>query len=113
MQERYCQNPTCHTRDTVSRIRGVKGAKVLRTKKITYLNHYNKCFNYFCDQTCLMNWLQENIDRCIGTIGLITKPSETPINIIEEVRQDYYGKDFIVKTIIPLSNLEEYNNARE
>ena len=113
MSERYCQNPTCHTRNTFSRIRGVKGAKVLRTKKITRSYDYLLYLNYFCDQTCMLNWLNKNIDRCIGTLGLITKPSETPIDIVNEQRKDYYGNDYTRKTVVPLSNLEESNNARE
>jgi len=113
MSERYCQNPTCHTRNTFSRIRGVKGAKVLRTKKITNKYDYTKYLNYFCDYTCMINWLNKNIDRCVLTLGLITKPSETPIDIVNEERKDYYGNDYTRKTVVPLSNLEESNNVRE
>ena len=113
MSERYCQNPTCHTRNTLSRIRGVKGAKVLRTKKITHQYDYSKYLNYFCDYTCMINWLNENIDRCIATLGLITKPSETPVQITEKICKDWSGNDYIERKVIPLSRLEEYNNARE
>ena len=31
-----CQGPSCHTYDTQSRVRGVKGAKVLRTRNARY-----------------------------------------------------------------------------
>ena len=30
----WCHNPKCHTYHTTDRIRGVKGSKVLRTRKI-------------------------------------------------------------------------------
>ena len=30
----WCHGPECHTRHTVDRVRGVKGSKVLRTRKI-------------------------------------------------------------------------------
>ena len=31
----YCHGPNCHTYHTQSRIRGVKGNKVLRTRKVS------------------------------------------------------------------------------
>ena len=30
----WCHGPSCHTQHTQDRIRGVKGSKVLRTKKV-------------------------------------------------------------------------------
>jgi hypothetical protein len=33
-----CQGPKCHTYDTQSRVRGVKGSKVLRTRNARYDN---------------------------------------------------------------------------
>ena len=30
----WCHGPNCHEKHTVDRIRGVKGSKVLRTRKI-------------------------------------------------------------------------------
>ena len=40
----WCHGPECHKSHTQDRIRGVKGPKVLRTKKVT--NRYNSIFNY-------------------------------------------------------------------
>ena len=34
----WCHGPECHTRHTVDRVRGVKGSKVLRTRKIKINN---------------------------------------------------------------------------
>ena len=34
----WCHGPSCHTQHTQDRIRGVKGSKVLRTKKIKQFN---------------------------------------------------------------------------
>ena len=31
-----CQGPNCHTYDTLSRVRGTKGNKVLRTRNARY-----------------------------------------------------------------------------
>ena len=36
----WCHGPQCHEKHTVDRVRGVKGSKVLRTRKIK-LNHWN------------------------------------------------------------------------
>jgi hypothetical protein len=38
MSKHICQGPKCHTYDTQSRIRGVKGSKVLRTRNARYDN---------------------------------------------------------------------------
>jgi len=40
-QFNWCHGPHCHTYHTLGRIRGVKGNKVLRTRKISQSSHYN------------------------------------------------------------------------
>ena len=37
----WCHGPTCHEQHTQDRIRGVKGSKVLRTRKLRE-NDYNQ-----------------------------------------------------------------------
>jgi hypothetical protein len=51
----WCHGPSCHTQHTQDRIRGVKGSKVLRTKKIKQFNTqpYINFYNYFCSQWLL------------------------------------------------------------
>ena len=39
----WCHGPNCHEKHTVDRVRGVKGSKVLRTRKIK-LNQYIDLF---------------------------------------------------------------------
>ena len=36
----WCHGPSCHKSHTVDRVRGVKGSKVLRTRKVK-LNNWN------------------------------------------------------------------------
>ena len=53
----WCHGPECHTYSTQDRVRGSKGSKVLRTRKIkqnTDREWYdiNNAYNYFCSQTC-------------------------------------------------------------
>ena len=38
----WCHGPECHERHTVDRVRGVKGSKVLRTRKVPIKNWNRK-----------------------------------------------------------------------
>ena len=54
----WCHGPSCHKSHTQDRIRGVKGSKVLRTKKVQQHNtrswyNANSFMNYFCSQWLL------------------------------------------------------------
>ena len=95
----WCHGPRCHKRNTTTRVRGVKGSKVLRTIKIA-LNGYraNSIWKYFCDQTCMHNFIHKHIEQFIA---LHPRPEalETPIEIEVETRQDYYGNDYKTKVI--------------
>ena len=53
----WCHGPDCHKQHTQDRIRGVKGNKVLRTRKVSFnpnASWYNEnsSSNYFCSQGC-------------------------------------------------------------
>ena len=61
----WCHGPSCHKSHTQDRIRGVKGSKVLRTKKVslpTRPEHINM-YSYFCSQGCKMDWLNHNMQN--------------------------------------------------
>ena len=49
----WCHGPKCHKSHTQDRIRGVKGSKVLRTRKIAQ-NNWNSTtqWSHFCSQGC-------------------------------------------------------------
>ena len=71
----WCHGPKCHEKHTVDRVRGVKGSKVLRTRKIK-LNNWNRnkrWSNYFCSQGCYndfaINTLAEIISYCTEDRG--------------------------------------------
>ena len=56
----WCHGPNCHTHQTQSRIRGSGDNKVLRTIKIKqgrYNNYQNGIWDYFCNQSCLMDFI--------------------------------------------------------
>ena len=49
----WCHGPSCHKKHTVDRVRGVKGSKVLRTRKIPTRNRQELYwYDYFCSQNC-------------------------------------------------------------
>ena len=75
----WCCGPNCHKRHTTTRIRGVKGNKVLRTKKIRQNGWTKDTYHeYFCDQTCLMDFIKEHFTSVIA-LGPRTEALETPI----------------------------------
>ena len=103
-----CQGPECHTYNTQSRLRGPKGNKVLRTRKARFDSNVNRDWiqdweYYFCDNRCLQDWLKAHIANLINYVGLKTRPSETPVDIETETRQDWSGREY-TRTTIKLLN---------
>ena len=76
----WCHGPECHTKHTVDRVRGVKGSKVLRTRKIK-INQWNRdgWSSYFCSQGCYDNFTVKHLQQVIA-IAPRTECLETPIN---------------------------------
>ena len=75
----WCHGPECHTKHTVDRVRGVKGSKVLRTRKVKTTNwNEGKWYNYFCSQNCYDNFANKYIQQVIA-IAPRTECLETPI----------------------------------
>ena len=102
----WCHGPNCHKRHTTTRIRGVKGNKVLRTKKIRQ-NGWTRDtqWEYFCDQTCLMDFIREHYLEFVR-LHPRTEPLETPINVREETQVTRWdGHEYKTKVIDKLSNV--------
>ena len=76
----WCHGPECHEKHTVDRVRGVKGSKVLRTRKIK-INNWNRdnWLSYFCSQGCYDNFTNKHIQQVIA-IAPRTECQETPIH---------------------------------
>jgi len=86
----WCHGPECHKRHTTTRVRGVKGSKVLRTIKIR-ADRMN-IWKYFCDQTCLMNFISKHYREFI-TLYPRPEALETPIEVTKETYDSpYWGK---------------------
>ena len=88
----WCHGPRCHKRETTTRVRGVKGHKVLRTVKIALNSNWirDTQWEYFCDQTCMHDFIKKHIQEFVR-IHPRTEALETPVEVIKEVRQGYNG----------------------
>jgi len=92
----WCHGTNCHKSRTQDRVRGVKGSKVLRTRKIkqeTNREWYSPddVFNYFCSQGCLMDFMKNNLIRVVA-LAPRNEPLETPINDPKKTDRAYYGQ---------------------
>jgi hypothetical protein len=97
-------------------VRGPKGNKVLRTRTARYdMNEFEnnswayRWEFYFCDERCMLNWLREHMIQLMNYVGLKTKPQETPIDVIKEVKQGWRGE--YIDTTIKLLNEPEQDDT--
>ena len=91
----WCHGPQCHTRATQDRVRGSKGSKVLRTRKIKqHRNEYydvNRAWNYFCSNGCQNDFWREH-GNAIRQIAPRLEPLETPI---EDPKKTKHVSDYV------------------
>ena len=100
----WCHGPRCHKRHTTTRIRGVKGSKVLRSVKINVSGAYPKgVWKYFCDQTCMHDFIATHIEQFVQ-LHPRTEALETPIDVVVENREDYFGNPYKQKVIKEVDN---------
>ena len=101
---RWCHGPKCHENKTQDRIRGVKGSKVLRTRKIKlYSEPYTNFYDYFCSNGCYNDYANTYINEVIA-LHPRTEPLETPIDVVKEQSTDYFGRPYINTKIITVDN---------
>ena len=94
----WCHGPKCHTYTTQDRVRGSKGSKVLRTRKIkqhTDNSYYdvNNAWNYFCSTGC-QNDFWATHGNAIRQIAPRHEPLETPCEVKKETHTDYYENPY-------------------
>ena len=94
----WCQGPNCHKRETTTRGRGNKGFKVLRTMKVNGNWRQGSWHEYFCDQTCLMEYINK-YTRNIVAIAPCTDAKETPIEDPYKDTNSYYHWTFEKKEV--------------
>ena len=104
MDYNWCHGPACHRKHTQDRIRGVKGSKVLRTRKISQSNEYirNSVWSVFCSQTCYTEFFYKYWRQVIA-IAPRLEALETPIEVTTETRQDWRGNNYQQKVINDLT----------
>ena len=108
----WCHGPSCHTHKTQDRIRGVKGSKVLRTKKIKayqgksmYGNGGGNIWDYFCNHRCLMDFVDKHTQAMLN-IEPRLEALETPIEVNVETKFDYHDNPYKIKVIKEVDNSE-------
>jgi len=91
-EHNWCHGPKCHAYHTVDRVRGVKGSKVLRTRKVKqYSQPYTNIYDYFCSQGCYNDFANTYIREIIA-IAPRTECLETPIQDPKRTTNTYtYG----------------------
>jgi len=89
----WCHGPKCHTHKTQDRIRGVKGSKVLRTRKIAENNwNTNSMYSHFCSQGCWNEFANAHWEEFINLHPRL-EALETPIEVKKETHESpYWGK---------------------
>ena len=114
----WCHGPECHTRVTQDRVRGSKGSKVLRTRKVkqhTDSQWYrpNNFYNYFCSNGCYNDFADKYVQQIIR-IAPRNEPLETRIEDPKKVKHesDYTYSDgtrhtWTTTKITKLDNAEE------
>ena len=103
----WCHGPSCHKSHTQDRIRGVKGSKVLRTKKVqqtTYNSgqHFNM-YSYFCSQGCYNDFANTYVREVIA-LHPRTEALETAIEVVKEQSTDWGGNPYISTRILTVDN---------
>ena len=100
----WCHGPKCHEHKTQDRIRGIKGHKVLRTRKITHNSwNSNTVWSHFCSQGCWNEFMHKNWNEFIR-LHPRTTPLETPIEVVVEDKTDWHGNPYKTKVIKAVDN---------
>ena len=104
MSYHWCHGPSCHTYSTQDRVRGTKGSKVLRTKKVKITKwNMDNGWQYFCSQGCWNDFFHKYAQQCIA-IAPRHEPLETPCEVRTETREGWNGT-YTYKTVDKLNNV--------
>ena len=101
----WCHGPECHTRHTVDRVRGVKGSKVLRTRKVK-INNWNRdsFYSKFCSNSCYNEFANKYVNE-ITAIAPRTEALETPIeDPVKTTHTTSYGYTYTNTEIKAIDN---------
>ena len=101
----WCHGPSCHEKVTTDRVRGSKGSKVLRTRKVRYNPNYPLNFyNYFCSTHCYGEFANKYAEQ-IARIAPRLEPLETPIHDPKRTEHEGWGgRKYYSTTITKVDN---------
>ena len=99
----WCHGPSCHKSHTQDRIRGVKGSKVLRTKKVQQYSAHINMYSYFCSQGCYNDFANTYVQQVIA-IAPRTEALETPVSIERVESTTYGGHKYMETKILTVDN---------
>ena len=98
----WCHGPNCHKSHTQDRIRGVKGSKVLRTRKVKQdkwnTGQHMSMYSYFCSNGCYNDFASKHVREVIA-IAPRTEALETPIDVVKEQNTDWRGNPYMMTKI--------------
>ena len=95
---RWCHGPKCHEHDTKSRVRGTKGNKVLRTRKLRNYNYGINSYSYFCDLRCRDEFIQKHLQSIIA-LEPRNEPLETPCEVQKIETTDWRGNPYTYEEV--------------
>ena len=98
----WCHGPSCHENRTQDRIRGSKGSKVLRTRRIK-LYGSRGMYSYFCSNSCYNEFANKYVEQVIA-IAPRREPLETPIEVEKEECEGWNGRTYIETRINIVDN---------
>ena len=85
----WCHGPLCHTYVTTDRVRGSKGSKVLRTRKVKQWGH-GSFYDWFCSLNCYREFANNYAEQ-IAKIAPRLEPLETPIHDPKRTEHEGWG----------------------
>jgi hypothetical protein len=104
----WCHGPHCHTHQTQDRVRGTKGSKVLRTRKIKVNNNGwpSGFYQYFCSNHCYNEFANKYAEQIIR-IAPRLEPLETRIEDPKKETTDTHWGSYTRTVINKLDNAEQ------
>ena len=104
----WCHGPMCHEYVTTDRVRGTKGSKVLRTRKIKQNNYGypSGVWQYFCSNGCYNDFANRHAEQIIR-IAPRTEPLETRIEDPKKETTEYSYGSYTRTIINKLDNAEQ------
>ena len=111
---KWCHGPQCHEKKTQDRVRGVKGSKVIRTRRIaaTHWNQ-NSPWSVFCSNGCYNDFLLKYFRQVIA-IAPRPEPLETPVEVTTRkvhTRRYNWGTNESEPHIYTETSIEVLDNA--